>query len=144
MMNSVKVSDYMNRHPVVFKSEMTIAEAVGLFLKKPQLGGPVLDDEQKVIGFLSEQDCLSSMLQSTYLGESHSIVADKMRTDVLTVSPDESVLDIAKTMSGSKPKIYPVIDENHQLLGIISRHDVLGAIDVHLNANYKKGHARLV
>jgi len=143
-MTSVKVSDYMNHQPATFKADMTISVAVELFLKKSQIGGPVLDDDRHVIGFLSEQDCLSSMLQSTYLGESHSIVADKMRDEVLTVRPDESILDVAKTMTGNKPKVYPVVDENNVLLGIISRHDVLNAIDIHLNANYQKGHARLV
>jgi len=143
-MTSVKVSDYMNHQPATFNASMTIAAAVELFLKKSQIGGPVLDEDKHVIGFLSEQDCLSSMLQSTYLGESHSVVADKMRDEVLTVRPDESILDVAKTMTGNKPKVYPVVDENNVLLGIISRHDVLNAIDIHLNANYEKGHARLV
>ncbi|NRA61701.1 MAG: CBS domain-containing protein [Psychrobium sp.] len=143
-MKSLKVSAYMNYQPASFKKDMTIAVAVELFLKKPQIGGPVVDDDNHVIGFLSEQDCLLSMLEETYLGESHCIVADKMRTDVLTVGPEASILDIARTMTGQKPKVYPVVDGNNLLLGIISRHDVLNAIDIHLNANYEKGHARLV
>lgn len=143
-MKSLLVSEYMDHQPVMFKCNMTIAAAVEIFLTKCHIGGPVVNDENCVIGFLSEQDCLASMLQSTYLGESHSIVADKMRDEVLTVSPTDSVLDIAKLMTGQKPKIYPVVDEDNMLLGIISRRDILKAIDIHLNANYEKGHARLV
>lgn len=143
-MKSLKVSEYMTYQPASFKKNMPIAEAVELFLTKCQIGGPVLDDDKHVIGFLSEQDCLSSMLESTYLGEAHTIVADKMRTEVLTVGPDESILDIAKTMTGQKPKIYPVVDNDNVLLGIITRRDVLKGIDIHLNAGYEKGHARLV
>jgi len=134
----------MVHQPATFLATMTIEAAVELFLEKPQIGGPVLDNERHVIGFLSEQDCLSSMLEATYMGESHVIVADKMRHDVLTVKPDESILEVAKTMTQNKPKVYPVVDENNLMLGIISRHDVLNAIDVHLKSNYEKGHARLV
>jgi len=143
-MKSLKVSDYMVRHPATFRANMTIETAVELFLEKPQIGGPVLDDNKQVIGFLSEQDCLASMLQATYMGESHVIVADKMRADVLTVGPDDSILEVAKTMTQNKPKVYPVVDKNNLMLGIISRHDVLNAIDVHLKSNYEQGHARLV
>jgi len=143
-MKSQKVSDYMVLHPATFVPNMTIEAAVELFLKKPQIGGPVLDDEKRVIGFLSEQDCLASMLHATYLGESHVIVADKMRSDVLTVSPDDSILEVAKTMTQNKPKVYPVVDKDNKMLGIISRHDVLDAICAQLKSNYQQGHARLV
>lgn len=143
-MKSLKVSDHMTEQPATFLANMTIEAAVQLFIEKPQIGGPVLDDEKHVIGFLSEQDCLSSMIESTYLGESHSIVADKMRSDVLTVSANDSVLDVAKTMTHNKPKVYPVVDDNNLLLGVISRHDVLKVLDSHLKSNYERGHARLV
>lgn len=65
-MQSVQVSEYMNRHPVVFREKMPIEEAVELLLKTEQRGGPVIDDNKKVIGFLSEQDCLATMLRDTY------------------------------------------------------------------------------
>ena len=143
-MKSLKVCDYMNLHPVTFNADMTIAFAVELFLKTPQIGGPVIDDENHVIGFISEQDCLASMLESTYHSEMHVKVADKMHGDVLTANPGDSIVDIAKMMTGNKPKIFPVVDKNNQLTGIISRHDVLNAIDVHLNAIYEKGHPRFV
>ena len=143
-MKTLIVSEYMIHQPIKFDSAMTIASAVELFLKKPQIGAPVVDSENHVIGFLSEQDCLNSMLESTYLGESHEIVADKMRTEVLTVSPNDSILDIAKSMTAKRPNVYPVVDDNNKLLGVITRHHLLEAIDNQLNANYQKGHARLV
>ena len=143
-MNSIKISEHMNHQPVKFKKNMPIAQAVELFINKQQFVGPFVNDDVQVIAFLSEKDCLASMLQSTYLGESHSLVEDKMRTDVLTVSPNDTIVDIANLMMGDKPKIYPVVDENNVLLGVITRHAVLSAIDAQLNSNYQKGHARLV
>jgi predicted transcriptional regulator len=57
-MESLNVSDHMNQRPVTFTTEMTVAEAVERLLQSRQTGGPVIDEQNKVIGFLSEQDCL--------------------------------------------------------------------------------------
>jgi CBS domain-containing protein len=134
----------MNKRPVTFKTDMTIAEAVERFLHSHQIGGPVIDGHKRVVGFLSEQDCLARMLEATYLGESHYTVNELMHDEPLTTTPDASVLDLAQQMKGHKPKLYPVVDNEGRLLGIISRSDVLKAIDVQLHSMYEKGHARLV
>lgn len=136
-MQSVQVSEYMNRHPVVFREKMPIEEAVELLLKTEQRGGPVIDDNKKVIGFLSEQDCLATMLRDTYHKEQTGTVGDCMfRGDVLTVKMDAAVMDLAQSMSAHKPKIYPVTDYQHKLVGIVSRTDILRALDMHLRDSY--------
>ena len=143
-MESIKVTDYMNKRPVTFRADMTIAEAVERFLHSHQIGGPVIDERRRVVGFLSEQDCLVKMLEATYLGESHLTVNDLMHGEPLTVGEDHSVLELAQNMNNHKPKIYPVVASDGILLGVINRSDVLKAIDVHLHSMYEKGHARLV
>ncbi|WP_076414785.1 CBS domain-containing protein [Shewanella sp. UCD-KL12] len=143
-MESIKIADYMNRHPVTFTAQMPIAEAVELFLENNQIGGPVVDENRKVIGFLSEQDCLSKMLEATYLNENHYHVGDVMHKEPLTVKKESSVLDLAQQMTHHKPKIYPITDHDNKLVGIINRSAVLRAIDEHLKAMYSQGHTRLV
>lgn len=134
----------MNIHPVTFNANMHIAEAVERLLQTHQMGGAVIDDKNHVIGFLSEKDCLIKMLEATYLNEPHYIVGDIMHKEPLTAKPEGSVLDLAQLMSGDKPKMYPVIDETEKLIGIITREDVLKAMDVQLKAMYQKGHTRMV
>ncbi|WP_040572096.1 CBS domain-containing protein [Shewanella benthica] len=143
-MESIKIADYMNRHPVTFTAHMPIAEAVELFLQNQQIGGPVIDENRKVIGFLSEQDCLIKMLEATYLNENHCDVGDVMHGDPLTVKKEASVLDLAQQMTHHQPKIYPIVDDEDKLIGIINRSAVLKAIDDHLRAMYERGHTRLV
>ncbi len=53
-----------------------------------------------------------------------------MSKTVLSVAPDDSIIELAQRMAGPKPKIYPVVDENGLLLGTISRQDVLRAIEM--------------
>ena len=43
-------------------------------------------------------------------------------------------------MTANKPKVYPVVDDDGRLLGVISRANVLLALDKHLHENYLAGH----
>lgn len=137
-MNSLKVADYMLSRPVHFSSEMTLEAAVDLLTEAGQLGGPVLDANHVVIGYLSEQDCLARMLLTSYHDEGLAFVREVMRTEVLTVRADSSIIELAQQMLGAKPKIYPVVDDNGKLLGVISRSDVLRAIDDELHSHYQQ------
>ena len=60
--------------------------------------------------------------------------------DKLAVGPGypEGIIDLAQIMLKSKPKLYPVVDDDGYLLGIITRSDVLGAIDKELHSHYGK------
>ncbi len=132
-MRSLKVFDYMNRYPVSFKAEMTIERATDIFLQSGQRGGPVIDDQRRLVGFLSEQDCIAALLSNTYHNEQSAIVGDCMyQGDVVTVNASDSIADLAQQLSHNRPKIYPVVDDEHQVVGVITRTDVLRAIHLYL------------
>lgn len=135
-MESLKVKDYMNRRPVKLSVDMPVAEAVEQLLRSKQTGGPVVNNQLELVGFLSEQDCLGQMITSSYYREQVCRVADIMRTPVLSVSGNDSILELAQTMIDQKPKVYPVLDENGFVIGTINRTEVLNAIDVQLHSGY--------
>ena len=137
-MESLKVSDYMNHRPVKLSIDMPVAEAVERLLTSKQSGGPVVDASNTVVGFLSEQDCLSQMIESSYYREQVCRVKDVMHTEVLSVKSYNSVLELAQMMLKAKPKIYPVVDDDGFLMGTINRSDVLKAIDIQLRDGYKQ------
>jgi CBS domain-containing protein len=134
---SLKVQDHMNKHPVTFTENMPVAEAVERLLLSRHGAGPVVDQNGKVVGFLSEQDCIKQMIESTYYREQVAQVSDIMKTDVISVKPYDSILEIAEGLSTERPKVYPVIDDANHLIGTISRTDLLRAIDLHLQDGYK-------
>ncbi len=138
-MESVKISEYMNHYPVTFTPEMVVEEASLRFLKTKQIGGPVIDKNHQLIGFLSESDVMETMLKSIYYNEHTSDVADLMRKDVLSVKPYDSVIELGQNMLKNKPKVYPVVDDDGNLLGTICRNDVLHALDKHLRSSYHAG-----
>jgi len=138
-MESLQVKEYMNHYPVTFTPDMVVEEASLRFLKTKQIGGPVIDANHILIGFLSESDVMAKMLQTIYYNEHTADVADLMRKEVLTVKPYDSVLELAQSMLKNKPKVYPVVDDDGNLLGTICRNDVLHALDMHMKSSFQAG-----
>lgn len=133
-MESLQVKDYMNQYPVTFTPDMVVQEASLRFLKTKQIGGPVIDANNQLVGFLSENDVLAKMIGSIYHNKHFSYVSEMMRKDVLTVKPYDSIMELGQTMLQAKPKVYPVVDDDGNLLGTICRNDVLRAIDAHIRS----------
>jgi predicted transcriptional regulator len=142
-MESLKIEHYMNHYPVTFTADMNMQETTLRFLKTKQIGGPVIDVIGKLVGFVSESDVMVKMLDSMYYNDNNAKVKDIMRKDVLSVKPYDSVLELAQTMLEDRPKVYPVIDDDGELLGTICRNDVLKAFDRHMrmSLSHAKEHA---
>lgn len=142
-MESLDIEHYMNHYPVTFTADMDMQETTLRFLKTKQIGGPVIDKLGKLIGFVSESDVLVKMLDSMYYNDNNAKIKDIMRKEVLSVKPYDSVLELAQTMIDDKPKVYPVIGDNGDLLGTICRNDVLKAFDKQMRSSlsHAKEHA---
>lgn len=130
MMESVQIKEYMNHYPVTFTEEMSIEEATLSFLKTKQIGGPVIDKNRRLVGFLSESDVLAAMLETIYHDTRLANVIDIMKP-AKTAKPYDSIVEIAQQMLTTTHKVYPVVDDDGNLLGSISRNDVLAAVDKH-------------
>ncbi|PSU24076.1 CBS domain-containing protein [Photobacterium phosphoreum] len=135
-MESLKVKDYMNARPVTFTENMPLSAALDKLLTAKQIGGPVINEHKQVVGFISEQDMIHKLLKVGYHCQDSHSVSDCMRTDVLTVSGNDTIIVLAETMTGQKPKIYPVVDDG-RLVGVITRRDVLTAISNQIGACFK-------
>jgi predicted transcriptional regulator len=125
----VYVRDYMHPATYSFNHDTSVEEVVKTLTKNHIVGAPVLDADGKLIGFITEQNCIKQMLNNTYYNDSHEVAADIMRKDPLSVSAEEDILNLAEKMSTKGPKIYPVV-ENDKVIGIIRRADVLKALSL--------------
>lgn len=140
-MESILIKDHMNHRPVYFNGRETVVEAVEKLLQSNSSGGPVLNANREVVGFISEQDCMKAMLSSSYhSGESNKNVSEVMKTNVLSKKPYDSVLQLAEDMISAKPRVYPVVDDDGHLVGCVNRADVIRALDRHLHSIYESGH----
>ncbi len=126
-MKSVKIREYMLSKRRSVSAQTSLTDAVDKLGELKITGMPVIDENDMVVGFLSEQDCIKQILESSYHSDEVVKVSKVMRQEVLSVSPGDSVVDVASRMLTDKPKVYPVCEEG-QLVGVITRAEVLRAL----------------
>jgi CBS domain-containing protein len=135
-MESLKVKDYMTLQAVTFTPEMSLSAALDKVMNSRYLGGPVINEKKEVIGFLSGQDLLDKLIKVSYYCQDSHIVSDCMHPEVLSVTSETSIIELAEMMKVGRPKVYPVIDGG-KLVGIITRRDVLRAIGKNIEDCFK-------
>ena len=119
----VNVTDLITFHP-----DQPIQEAIDLILEKRISGAPVLDENRKLVGILSEKDCLRIVIDRAYhnMELSQRKVSDYMTSALRTIAPEVDVVTAANEFLIAPVRRFPVV-ENGVLLGQISRRDILKA-----------------
>jgi CBS domain-containing protein len=136
------VKDVMTTRVIWVKKDATFRE-MAIALRNYRVSAfPVVDDDGKVIGVVSEADMLakealddepgviSGILHHRDQAKARGVTAgDLMTTAVVAVRPEDTVEHAAKLMYDRRVKRLPVTDANGRLVGIISRADVLSVFD---------------
>ena len=128
MFRSILVDDFMTTHLATAKPEMDLLALVDLLLIQGISGAPVVDQDGKLVGMISEQDCLRKILVGTYQGDIGGRVEDAMTSPVETVKMGASIVEVAEQMLMTNRRRFPVIDLEGRLRGQISRRDLLKAV----------------
>jgi CBS domain-containing protein len=124
--SKLTVADVMTSQLVIFKPEESIHEVMRAFIKHRISGGPVVDESGKLVGVISEADCMKEISDSRYfnLPILDKSVAHFMTKEVDTIDANTSVFDAASLFSKSSRRRYPVM-ENNRLVGQVSRKDIV-------------------
>src|SRR5690349_9994116 len=136
------VKDVMTTRVIWVTKDATFREMAAALREHRVSAFPVVDDDRKVIGVVSEADMLnkealidepgviSGILHHRDQVKARGITAgDLMTTAVVAVRPDDTVEHAARLMYDRRVKRLPVTDADGHLLGIISRADVLSVFD---------------
>jgi CBS domain-containing protein len=117
-------------------------DAAALLAQHHISGLPVVDDDDKVIGVVSETDLLLHQADQETAGtkrhthltpaarrtaaKAHARTAGElMSTPAITVRADDSIARAARTMAQHRVERLPVLDEEDRLVGIVTRRDLL-------------------
>jgi CBS domain-containing protein len=140
------VKDLMSTQIVAVRRNATFKEMAATLRQYRVSGFPVVDDDGKVIGVVSEADLLAKeALADGQPGAPGRIAAvahhnevrkaggvtagDLMTHPAVTVSPGDSAEHAARLMYSLQVKRLPVVDAGGYLVGILSRADVLAVFD---------------
>lgn len=117
----------MTRDLVTVTPTTEIMRAARLLVENDISGVPVVDDQNRLVGILTERDCIAVAASAGYFDEAGGSVSDYMSSPVQTAAPSDSLVDLANRFASSRYRRYPVLDGG-QLVGLISRRDVMEAL----------------
>jgi CBS domain-containing protein/SAM-dependent methyltransferase len=142
----MKVSDAMHRNVITVTEDVSLEEAGRLIFTLGIAGIPVVKGK-KLIGVITEQIILSRMhptlqdLIEDYIHAKdfdsmaksiHSVldisVGEAMETKVATIAPDAPIMLAQSEMQMNKFSRLPVVNDKHELMGVISQGDIFRAI----------------
>jgi CBS domain-containing protein len=148
--DELTVREIMTTDVVTVRPETTVGELADILTRNKISGVPVVDDRGRVLGMVSEADIILQdadlhfpyyiqflemvvYLQSVHKFEERvrkaigSKVSEVMSDEVVAISPDATVREVATLMADRNVNRLPVT-ENGRLVGIVTRGDIVRAI----------------
>lgn len=119
--------DFMVTQVVALRPDMGIFEAVDVLLMNHIAGAPVVDEQRRILGFLSEKDCLKPLVDAAYESDPELTVGKCMAKDIRTISEDADALVVAELFMNHPYRRLPVVRDG-VLVGQVSRRDFLKAV----------------
>lgn len=117
------VEKVMNPRPRSVKSHQSLADAVAIMVERDCGWVPVVDDGKRVIGVVTDRDiCLAAHDRDKRL--KNIAVEGVMRTNVHACRPKDHIRDAQALMRARRVRRLPVIDEDDQLVGLVSLSDL--------------------
>ncbi|MER6102939.1 CBS domain-containing protein [Streptomyces sp. NPDC001832] len=115
------VCDLMTPTAISVQRETTFKEIARLLDEFGVTAVPVVDENGCAVGVVSEAD----LLRRRGSGSGTNAAADLMSHPAITAAPEWSAVRAARVMEKYKVKRLPVVDSGGQLIGVLSRSDLL-------------------
>jgi CBS domain-containing protein len=137
----MKVRELMTTEVVSVGPDDPIKEAARLMVESGVSGIPVVDDDGRLVGIITEADFVAGeagrraeqragllrfLLNRQVIGDEELTVADVMTRDVITIGPDDDHTEAARRMEREGVKRL-VVTQDEQVQGIVSRADIMRA-----------------
>ncbi|MCR9548476.1 formate transporter FocA [Vibrio antiquarius] len=158
MKNASFVKDIMNPKPVTISAETPIAIALDVLLDNNVTSAPVVDVQNRLVGFFSAHDVMVELWCEDYIPVKDQKVVDIMSRDVVAIDAGDRLVDVIEFLCIDKEQLYPTSNmgiatritslsleeraksikvskpqvlpvlENGQMVGVVTRTEVLKAL----------------
>jgi CBS domain-containing protein len=149
----MRAMDVMTSKVITVDENATVSHAAKLLAEHGISAVPVVDNDNRMIGMISEGDLLhraetgtarrrswwlemvssTNQLAGEYIKSHSGKVKDAMTRDVLSVTEETPVADIAVLLETNRIKRVPVLRDG-KLVGIVSRANLVRALAMTINA----------
>ena len=120
--------DLMQRRLLTLDPDARIEEAVRRLLSKGYAAAPVVDGDGRLLGIVSEHDCVRVLSEAIAEGWPSGLVRDHMTRELETVSPDEDLLALSSRFTSGRHRRLLVVDGG-RLVGLVARRDLLRGLE---------------
>ncbi len=147
----LRARDVMVKNVITVKEHDTLQEVAKILVDKKISGVPVIDDNNRVVGIITEGDLIYQgkkfhvpavieILGGVFYFEDPRKIekdlrkmvgvkaGDVMTSEIITVEENTSIEEIATIMVKKSINRVPVTDETGMLVGIITRQDLIRTI----------------
>ncbi len=133
------VQDWMTAEVVTITADMSLPQANQIMTKEEIRRLPVVDAEGRLTGIVSRGDVRSaqpspasslSIWEMNYLLSTLK-VGKVMTKDPVSIGPDSTIGEAARTMLEHRVSGLPVVDTDNKVLGIITESDIFSMVVLH-------------
>jgi len=120
-MKTMRAADLMTTDVITAKKDTVLTKAMDLLLRWHISGLPVVDEEDNLVGIISEID----LVNVTFSGNAADTrVEEVMTRNVTSFAPDSDLAQLIECFSRGRLRRVPIV-ENGKVVGIVSRRDIL-------------------
>jgi CBS domain-containing protein len=120
------VSRHMTTDVVVAVPEDELQKVSALIVESGFAAFPVLA-KKKLVGLISRRDLISRRVRTMIAQHTGTTIGDVMIREVFTIGADEPISAAAELIVKYDVSLLPVTEDGH-MVGVVNRHDVLGAL----------------
>lgn len=121
---------WMTSPDCILKPTDRVLDAIDRLVEHGLAAAPVVNENNKLVGMLTEKDCLRILTSITYeLGWELGLVSDYLSPIVATCEPDMDLFQLAELFLQNNFPVLPVTD-GERLVGTVSRKSMLKGIQV--------------
>jgi len=116
----MKVSEVMTPNPRTVQLSDTIEDAARIMRDEDTGAVPVIEDD-RVVGMITDRDIV---IRAVADGDFECTIDDIVSDDVVCATPEMTTAEAAELMSEHQIRRLPVVDDDDQLVGIVSLGDI--------------------
>ncbi|MEG0919159.1 MAG: ABC transporter ATP-binding protein [Anaerovoracaceae bacterium] len=115
----IKITDIMIENPIKIKEKATVFRCIDKMRRTRVDSLMVVDDEDsKFVGMVKGEALLNEIHKSRG-------IADLIDRDVMTLDPEDNILDVIKLVHEDSPLTIPVVDKDNNLKGLITKSSLI-------------------
>ena len=126
-METPRACDVMSKDIIKASPEMLLTEVMDLLLRWSISGLPVVDDQGKLVGIISEIDLLNLAISGN---AADTRVREIMTKNVISYGPDTDMGELVQCFSTKRLRRVPIVEDG-KVVGVVSRRDIVRYISRH-------------